>query len=204
MRWWQVGIVGVLTIWCASSAMAGTIQGEVLIKGEDDHRDIVIYIDGLDQLADSSARVKVEVEQHRLVFMPHVTAVMVGGVVDFVNSDNMLHDIFLLDTNGTRHPFQSFGRDHTLSYTFDNPGVATLLCRRHQEMWASILVLTNPYHAVTDRDGRYVIANVPPGNYTLTAWHERWHPMSRQVVVVKGQAAEINFELGSLVSDLTP
>ena len=201
MRWWRAGSVGLLVFWATNGAMAETIQGRALIKGADDHRDIVVYLDGLKEDVTRGARPAVEVDQHKLVFDPHVLPIVVGSAVDIKNSDTLLHDIFLLDTDGTRHPFRSFGQDSIRSYLFEKPGIATLLCRRHQEMWASIVVLSNPYYAVTDRDGRYEIRGVPPGSYTLTAWHEQWHPVSRQVSAESGRQVTVDFQLGSLVAD---
>ena len=200
MRAWQMVLTGVLGLWCVSSAMAETIAGQVQMKGADDHRHVVVYIDGLEQRGPLTAQAEIVVDQHRLEFVPHVLPIVVGSPVTFANSDVMLHDIFLLDVDGTRHPFRSFGADHTLSHTFDKPGFATLLCRRHHEMWASILVLRNPYYAVTDREGQFTINDVPPGSYTVTAWHERRAPVSRQITVEAGGEARVDFTLGALLA----
>jgi hypothetical protein len=62
-------------------------------------------------------------------------------------------------------------------------------------MSAVILVLDNPYFATPDGKGAYEIAGVPPGTYTLTAWHERARPIRRQITLVPGQAAEQHFAI---------
>jgi hypothetical protein len=60
-----------------------------------------------------------------------------------------------------------------------------------------ILVLENPYFAVTDSRGRYTITNVPPGNYTLVAWQERLPQDSKTITIPEeGERTGVNFTLG--------
>ena len=47
-----------------------------------------------------------------------------------------------------------------------------VFCDIHSHMNAYIIVFNHPYHALTDDDSRYRIDNIPPGTYTVTAWHE--------------------------------
>ncbi|MGH9524910.1 MAG: hypothetical protein ACRD3E_20485, partial [Terriglobales bacterium] len=53
------------------------------------------------------------------------------------------------------------------------PGIVQLLCNVHQEMSAFIVVLKNPYYTRPAADGRFLIADVPPGKHRLRCWHER-------------------------------
>ncbi len=75
------------------------------------------------------------------------------------------------------------------SFTFDDLGVAPLLCNVHSEMSGYIVVVPTPYYALTSKDGSYEIKNVPPGHYTLTTWSEEGKPATATVDVAAGTAA---------------
>ncbi|NIQ82940.1 MAG: methylamine utilization protein, partial [Anaerolineae bacterium] len=81
------------------------------------------------------------------------------------------------------------------NYTFTKTGSVALLCNVHQEMEAYIVVLKNPYYAVTDRKGHFEISDVPPGSYRLTTWHNKLKPRAKEVVVPDQGAAEVKFKL---------
>ena len=74
----------------------------------------------------------------------------------------------------------------------DKSGVYTQLCRVHPDMEAFIVVLDTPYFAVTDAAGRFTIANVPPGSYTLTTWGKRLKKVERPVTVAAGAPARVD------------
>jgi hypothetical protein len=61
------------------------------------------------------------------------------------------------------------------------PGLVRVECDSHGWMLAWIYVADNPYYAVTDKEGKFTIANVPPGNYTMVIWQE--HTGSKEVPV---------------------
>jgi len=70
-----------------------------------------------------------------------------------------------------------------------------MLCNVHPEMEAYVAVLENPYFAVSDKEGNYMIKDVPSGTYTLKIWHEKLKGKSQQVTVPASGDVELNFEL---------
>jgi Carboxypeptidase regulatory-like domain len=58
-----------------------------------------------------------------------------------------------------------------------------------------VVVLQNPYFAVTDKDGHYDIDNVPPGSYTLAVWHQKAKAQPKPVTVDAGKPASVDFVL---------
>jgi hypothetical protein len=64
-------------------------------------------------------------------------------------------------------------------------------------MAASVVVAGNPFFAVTGADGRFTIADVPPGKYTVEIWHERLGTKTQAVTVAEGKPAELAVELKS-------
>ena len=63
------------------------------------------------------------------------------------------------------------------------------------DMSAVILVLDNPYFVIPTDAGRYVIDNVPPGEYAVVGWHERIKPVTRTVRVIAGETTKLDFNI---------
>jgi len=114
-------------------------------------------------------------DQKSLLFQPHVLAVQAGTTVEFLNSDNLSHNIFWPAVSGNKkmgHNLGTWPTGQKRAFKFDTPGIVPLLCNVHPEMSGYIVVTPGPFSAVTDAAGAYRIAGVPSGTYTVTAWHE--------------------------------
>jgi len=82
------------------------------------------------------------------------------------------------------------------------PGTAHVNCNvRHTWMHAYLFVTEDPYHAVTDGGGRFVIDDVPPGTYTIAVWHEILGNRERQVTVAPGETATADFTLEAVAPE---
>lgn len=127
--------------------------------------------------------------------MPHVLPVLVGASVDFPNSDAVRHNVFSPPGSAKIFNLGTYDVGVIKSVVFDAIGETTLLCNVHTEMAAYIVSLQNPYFAVADKTGAYTIQDVPPGKYTLTSWHERLKPDSKEVVVKEGANVTVDLEL---------
>jgi plastocyanin len=141
-------------------------------------------------------RAKVEMDQKGCVFVPRVVVVPVGGTVDFLNSDRLLHNLHSVSKDNP-----SFNRtqphNRTVPITFTKPEVVTVTCDLHSWMKSWVVVAEHPFYAVTDAAGAYRIANVPPGKYRLRMWQEALGESAREVVVGP-QGAAADFEAKSL------
>lgn len=135
-------------------------------------------------------------DQKDLKFIPHVLPVLVGTTVDFKNSDDVLHNVFSPDSCAGKFNLGTWPKNDSKTHKYDKLGCeSVLLCNVHPEMEAYILVLQNPYFAVTDREGNFKIENVPPGNYTLKVWNERLKAKAEQITVPQTGNLQVNFEL---------
>ena len=124
-------------------------------------------------------------------FIPHVLPVVKGSTVEFPNQDPIFHNVFSLSRTRT-FDLGRYPKGDSRSVTFDQPGIVPVFCHLHSDMSAIVMVLDNPYFAVPDADGRYRIENIPAGNYTVVAWHERSEQVEQQVDVMAGQALDLN------------
>ena len=130
-------------------------------------------------------------DQRNETFVPHVLAVTVGTVVDFPNSDKTFHNVFSL-SKAKRFDLGRYAAGKSKSVRFDRPGLVRVFCDIHSHMNAYVLVLTHRFFDVTDAEGRFRIASVPPGNYNVVGWYEGEERTSRSVSVPAGGVVEID------------
>lgn len=131
-------------------------------------------------------------DQRNLQFHPEVLPVLAGTTVDFPNRDNLFHNVFSY-SQPKEFDLGRYPRDDSRSVLFDRPGTVRVYCDIHAEMYATILVLPNPYFATPGEDGAYTITRVPEGKYTIVLWVDRGVAERRAIVVRAGETAEINF-----------
>jgi len=134
------------------------------------------------------------------MFSPRVQGAMVGGSVKISSNDTVLHNTHPqnAETNATIYnialPFKGFSVTKPLP---GNPGLIKVKCDAHEWMHAWIMELEHPYYTTTGADGHFTIKDVPPGTYTLVAWHEAAGEKSEPVVVAAGQTAKSKITLAA-------
>jgi len=127
-------------------------------------------------------------------FQPHVLAIMKGTKVRFNNSDPYLHNVFSNSRVKMFNVSQSKKGD-TSELTFDKVGLIPIKCHIHASMKAYIMVLPNPFFAVTNEKGLFQIPNVPAGTYTLKVWSEDASTTTQTVEVTAGGRAKAIFKV---------
>jgi plastocyanin len=116
------------------------------------------------------ARTKIEQRDRELV--PYVTIIQTGTAIDFPNRDAFKHHLFSFSP-AKRFEIKLYAGKPVNPVVFDKPGEVALGCNIHDWMEAYVLVVDSPYFAKTDRKGRAIISNIPPGHYRLRLWHPR-------------------------------
>jgi plastocyanin len=169
----NIVLVVAVVVAFAAASFAGTISGKVSgVAGES-----AVYVD---TIAGKTFPVPAErpvIDQKGLLFQPHITVVLVGTTVDFLNSDKVAHNVFWPSVmqGGKKLPGKNLGtwpQGEKRPFKFDQAGAAALLCNVHPEMSGYVVVSPTPYYAITDKSGNYKIENVPDGQYNVVAWHE--------------------------------
>jgi plastocyanin len=176
----SLSLTFVLVFILAAAAFAGTIQGKVAPGNS------VVYVDAIPGKTFPAPTAKPVVDQKGLVYRPHVLAIQQGTTVEFLNSDTVQHNVFwtqTIDNKKVTHNHGTWAKGQTKPYTFDAPGVVSLLCNVHLEMAGFIVVSPTPYFAETDAAGNFKIDNVPDGKYNVVAWHEGSKTQTKAVVV---------------------
>src|SRR5437016_1426663 len=132
------------------------------------------------------------IDQNGCMYKPHVLAMMVGQEFHIKNTDGFLHNIHTLSTvNPSFNKAQPSKVDEKVD-PLKAPENFHVKCDVHPWMSAYIAVFDHPYFAVSDASGKFAIKGLPDGDYTMTAWHEKFGSQE-QKVSVKGGKGEVNF-----------
>ena len=164
---------------------AGDLHGKVACKGAPDCTNAVVYIGAIEGKTFPAPKVHASIDQKDFLFKPHVLAVQQGSIVDFLNSDQELHNVFTPDACAERFDLGMWPKGELRSYAYKTECVVTLLCKVHAKMLGFIVVSPTPYFAPVKPDGSYRIADVPDGAYTVKIWHEKLKS-AHKAVTVKG------------------
>jgi plastocyanin len=162
-------------------------------------RDFVVSIEGV--TATNAAKTNIltvttmKVAQQGATFSPHVLPVLAGTTVEWPNNDDIYHNVFS-DSEAKQFDLDLYkGNPPDKRVTFDKPGKVDVFCSIHAEMHCIVLVMPNPYFAVTDNAGHYIITNVPPGTYKLKAWHERLPADVQEITMPADGGVKADFTL---------
>jgi plastocyanin len=135
-----------------------------------------------------------DIVQRDGVFTPGALAVRTGTIVRFPNQDPYVHNIF--SYADPRFDLGRYPEGESREVSFDEPGIVRIYCEIHEYMRAVVLVSDHSFHAVVSQDGTFRIEGIPPGEYTLAAYHPDLGSRQERVVVPEGGTARVALELG--------
>lgn len=172
---------------------AGTPYSEEVVVGDDGGLgNVFVYVStGIDEDFPAPPEPRV-LDQRGCVYTPHVVGVQSGQYLEFHNSDRTMHNLH------TRPRFsRPMNRGHVqgagpIRTRFVEPEIMVeVTCDVHGWMKAYVGVVDHPYFAVTREDGTFSFpTRLPPGTYTVTAWHERYGTQDHEVVI--GEETELS------------
>src|SRR6202163_610268 len=126
-------------------------------------------------------------------YLPHVVPMVVNQELKVINADQTSHNI---------HPLAKVNREWNKSQPpgtppftekFDKPEFIPVKCNIHPWMHSSFAVLKNSHYSVSSGDGGFSLANLPPGKYTVTAWHEAYGDQTQEVTISGNETKTISF-----------
>jgi plastocyanin len=163
-----------------------------------EYQNVVVYLelDAARTLAagSSPSLPKPVMVQEREQFKPHVLAVLQGTTVEFPNKDDVFHNVFSLSGART-FDLPKYPAGASRAVTFPRRGIVNVFCHIHSDMNAVILVRDNPYFVSPDTSGNFSLEGIPPGEYTVVAWHERITPVTGKIRIAAGQTSSISFNI---------
>ena len=126
-------------------------------------------------------------DQQGSIFSPRVQGVRVGQELLMKNGDPFIHNVRSLSKKNRQFNIVQPQGTPDRKKTFDKPeGPITLKCDFHRWMESHLWVMDHPFYAVTNAEGKFEISDLPPGDYKVSAWHEKLGEQSQEITVRKG------------------
>lgn len=169
---------------------------ESVVTGADGAlQNVFVYVkDGLGNLRFPVPSTAILLDQKGCRYVPHVLGAQVGQTVEILNSDPTLHNIHAVPTSNeefnTGQPIP--GMKHTHRFTAREVMVP-FKCDVHPWMRAYVGVLDHPFFAVTKADGSFQLNGLPPGTYTIEAWHETLGTQTQMVTIGAKETGNVAF-----------
>ncbi|MGH9737951.1 MAG: hypothetical protein ACRD4X_05120 [Candidatus Acidiferrales bacterium] len=168
----------------------------VVVTGAHDAlANVVVFVkSGLGHYRYRSPQTTVTLDQQGCMYVPRVIALMVDQPFQVANQDLTLHDVHPMLHNNAPWDESQLPGSAPVKATFNEPEFAAPIgCMIHPWMEAYLFVFNQPYFTVTSKDGTFALKNLPPGTYTIEAWHEKNEPIDRTVVVGPKESKAVSF-----------
>lgn len=131
-------------------------------------------------------------------YFPHVLGLMAGQSLRVLNDDDAQHNIHPMPQHNDEWNESQMPRGQAIIKSFAHPEIMMpVRCNQHQWMVMYVNVMENPYFAVSSEDGSFQIKNLPPGDYTLVAVHEKFGEQTIKITVAPKQTANGSFVFSS-------
>ena len=172
----------------------GANEAENIVVSGGDLANVFVYVkDGLGSRTFDVPTTPVALEQSGCKYHPHVLGVMAGQTVQIKNSDQTTHNI---------HPTPKDNREWNESQPPSSPAIEKnfareeimlpVKCNQHPWMKMYINVVKTPFYAVTDKDGKYEIKGLPPGDYTIAFVQEKLGEQDQKVTVAAKESKTLD------------
>lgn len=181
---------------CVAENGASERPSESIVPGNGQSlQNVFVYIkDGLGNYTFPIPSDPVVLDQQKCRYTPHVVGVRVGQRLSIRNSDPLLHNVraegkinrpFNMST-----PLQGVSFDRTFA---TREVMVPVRCDVHNWMSAWIGAIDHPFFGVTGADGRVGLTGLPPGDYTIEAWHEELGTKTQQITVGPKESKDVSF-----------
>jgi hypothetical protein len=180
---------------CVREAKGAQRQETFMVGAGGALSNVFVYVrDGLGSYIYDPPAGPAMLDQKGCRYTPHVFGVRVSQPIEIINSDPTLHNIHALPSANREfnigQPVQGMKMTHTFTAT---EVMVPFKCDVHGWMNAYVGVLDHPYFAVTDSDGRFELKSLPPGTYTVEAWHERLGSTTQSVTLDEKEIKGVTF-----------
>ena len=182
---------------CAETHKTPVKAPDVVVAADGSLANVFVYIKDFKGTAPSPSGAAL-LDQVGCQYTPHVSGVQVGQTLQIKNSDPTLHNVHALGKVNKEFNIGQPVKDMVSKKTFDKPEVMLKFkCDVHGWMNSYVGVLPHPYFGVSQANGSFTIAGVPPGTYTIEAWHEKFGAQSQQITLGAKESKPISFTFKS-------
>jgi hypothetical protein len=178
---------------CAAQHPTPIMTETVVVGPGNALQNVIVYISAGAPDETSPPTQAVSITQKGCQYLPHVVPMVVNQELKVVNADPTSHNI---------HPLAKINREWNksqppgmppLSEVFDKPEFIAVKCNVHPWMHGTFAVLKNSHYAVSGGDGGFTLPSLPPGKYTVTAWHESYGEQTQEVTIIGNETQSVDF-----------
>jgi plastocyanin len=183
---------------CAKMHSGTVLSEDTIVDANGQLQNVFVYVKSGIQGSFPPPATPAVLDQKGCMYAPRVTGVQVGQTIRILNSDPTLHNVHALPKKSKEFNIGMPRQGMEITRKFDQPEVMVQFkCDVHPWMASWVGVLPHPYFAVSDAAGAWSIAGLPPGTYTVEAWHAKLGTQSQTVAVTAGAvpaAVEFTFK----------
>lgn len=150
---------------------------------------VIVYLEGEQG---SAAPTHAQMEQQNRRFAPDLVVIPAGSSVSFPNFDPIFHNVFSL-SKAKSFDLGNYSKGQTRMVTFLKAGIVAVYCHLHPNMAGTIVVTPNRWGVRVDATGQYALTDVPPGKYTVVAWHKTGGTFRKTIEVTSAKDAVADF-----------
>lgn len=175
------------------------VHAEDVVAGQNGTlENVIVFVSqGVDDKAYDLPQTPALMEQKGCMYEPHVLAMRAGQTLRVVNADKTTHNIHPMPANNREwNKAQVPGQPIEEKFAREEVSIP-VKCNIHPWMRSYIAVFKHPFFAVTGKDGSFELRNLPPGEYTIEAWHEKLGTMTQHVNITRGENKTVDFTFKS-------
>lgn len=156
---------------------------------------VVVYVkSGLGAYRYDTPNTPIVLDQKGCMYTPRVLAMMTNQSFQVKNTDPTTHNVHPIPRENHSWNRSIAAGEQPYVTTFTHPELAIpIVCNIHPWMRAYLFVFANPYFYVTTTAGTFDLKNLPPGTYTIEAWHERFGMQDVNVTIGPKETKSVSF-----------
>lgn len=180
---------------CTQPGQGEVYSNEVIVTNTRLQNVLVRVIKGHEKLpAFAVPEEEVLLDQKGCMYTPRVAAARVGQKVTFINSDPIFHNVRSVTKLNQRFNVAMPKKDQRITKVFTRPELfLEAKCSVHPWMGAYVAVMDHPYFSVSNKQGEFILPKLPPGTYTIEAWHEVFGTLIKEITIKGDEELEIQF-----------
>src|SRR5947199_6009600 len=187
--------------------VCGTAQREsqkLIVNQAGAVRNAVVIVQGVKRgKAMPAAAENAEIDQSKCEYSPHVQVMAVNTEIALKNSDPILHNIQFFEGDNSLFNIAQPVQGQVNKKKLEKTGTIYVECAVHGWMQGNVVVVDNPYYAVTDENGKFSITDLLPGKYQVKIWHEYLGESTREITVGAKAETTLDADLKELLAKKT-
>jgi hypothetical protein len=179
---------------CAVQHQTPAVNQEIMTDAKGGLQNAVVFVaDGLGDRTFDVPSNPATMAQKGCVYQPHVVALRANQPLEVINDDPTIHNIHPMPANN-REWNRAERPGSKMQESFARQEIAIpVKCNVHPWMRSYVAVFKHPFFAVTEKGGSFDLRNLPPGTYTIEAWHEKLGLRSQKITIAANETKSVDF-----------